>query len=100
MHDFDIIHEMEDFMNISITPELEKFVHAKVESGLYNSASEVMREALRLLAERDEFQRKRVEAMDALIQQGMDSGAGMDPDFVWTEIDAIIHEAKAKKNHV
>lgn len=34
-------------MNISLTPELEKMVQAKVESGLYNNASEVIREALR-----------------------------------------------------
>lgn len=34
-------------MNISLTPELEKLVQAKVASGLYNNASEVIREALR-----------------------------------------------------
>lgn len=34
-------------MNISLTPELEKMVQAKVASGLYNNASEVIREALR-----------------------------------------------------
>ena len=41
-------------MNVSLTPELEKFVCAKVESGRYNSASEVVREALRLLKEHDQ----------------------------------------------
>lgn len=41
-------------MNVSLTPELEKFVSAKVESGRYNSASEVVREALRLLEEHDQ----------------------------------------------
>jgi antitoxin ParD1/3/4 len=40
-------------MNISLTPELDKFVAGKVESGRYNSASEVVREALRLLEEHD-----------------------------------------------
>jgi antitoxin ParD1/3/4 len=40
-------------MNVSLTPELEKFVSAKVGSGRYNSASEVVREALRLLEEYD-----------------------------------------------
>ena len=40
-------------MNVSLTSELEKFVSAKVESGRYNSASEVVREALRLLEEHD-----------------------------------------------
>jgi len=41
-------------VNVSLTPELEKFVSAKVETGRYNSASEVVREALRLLEEHDE----------------------------------------------
>ena len=40
-------------MNVSLTTELENFVSAKVESGRYNSASEVVREALRLLEEHD-----------------------------------------------
>ena len=44
-------------MNVSLTPELEKFVTDKVASGRYTSASEVVREALRLL-EREEKSRK------------------------------------------
>ncbi|HEY3940350.1 MAG TPA: type II toxin-antitoxin system ParD family antitoxin [Bryobacteraceae bacterium] len=40
-------------MNVSLTPELEEFVSAKVGSGRYNSASEVVREALRPLEEHD-----------------------------------------------
>lgn len=36
-------------MHISLTPELESRVKAKVESGLYNNASEVIREALRFM---------------------------------------------------
>lgn len=45
-------------MNVSLTPELEKFVESKVESGLYNNASEVVREGLRLLKEHDEIRLK------------------------------------------
>ena len=41
-------------MNVSLTPELEEFVSTKVQSGRYNSASEVVREALRLLEEHDQ----------------------------------------------
>jgi antitoxin ParD1/3/4 len=40
-------------MNVSLTPDLERFIREKVGSGLYNSASEVVREALRLLVARD-----------------------------------------------
>jgi len=40
-------------MNVSLTPELDRFVARKVESGRYTSASEVVREALRLLEQHD-----------------------------------------------
>ncbi len=40
-------------MNVSLTPELEELVSAKVQTGRYSSASEVVREALRLLEDRD-----------------------------------------------
>ncbi len=41
-------------MNISLTPELEKAVREKVDSGLYNNASEVIREALRHSLQREQ----------------------------------------------
>lgn len=40
-------------MNISLSPELERLINEKVSSGLYNSASEVISESLRLLHEQD-----------------------------------------------
>ena len=45
-------------MNVSLTPELEKLVNEKVRSGLYQTASEVVREALRLLKQRDDEVRR------------------------------------------
>ena len=45
-------------MNVSLTRELEQFVQGKVESGLYNNASEVIRESLRLLKEQDDLRLK------------------------------------------
>jgi putative addiction module CopG family antidote len=41
-------------MKVSLTPELERFVNEKVETGLYQTASEVVREGLRLLKQREE----------------------------------------------
>ncbi len=41
-------------MNVNLTPQLERLVKQKVTAGLYNNASEVVREALRLMAVRDE----------------------------------------------
>jgi len=61
-------------MNISLTPQLEELVKRKVDSGFYVSASEVMREALRLLEERDRFNAMRLEALRAEIKKGLDSG--------------------------
>ncbi|MGD0345708.1 MAG: type II toxin-antitoxin system ParD family antitoxin [Terracidiphilus sp.] len=52
-------------MNVSLTRELDKFVAAKVASGRYTSASEVVREALRLLEEQDS---KIVRAKDSLLR--------------------------------
>ncbi len=42
-------------MNVSLTPQLEQLIHEKLKSGLYHSASEVIREGLRLLEERDQL---------------------------------------------
>lgn len=60
-------------MNVSLTPELETIVDSKVKSGLYNSASEVVREGLRLLQQRDEMHESKVNALRAEIQKGTDS---------------------------
>jgi antitoxin ParD1/3/4 len=61
-------------MNVSLTPQLEDLVKKKVESGLYGSASEVMREALRLLDERDRLHAIRLEELRAEIKKGLESG--------------------------
>ena len=61
-------------MNVSLTPQLEELVKKKVKSGLYGSASEVMREALRLLEERDRIRAMRLEELRAEIRKGLDSG--------------------------
>jgi antitoxin ParD1/3/4 len=61
-------------MNVSLTPQLEELVKKKVESGLYGSASEVMREALRLVDEHDRLRHMRVEELRGEIQKGLESG--------------------------
>ena len=59
-------------MNVSLTPELEKIIQSKVESGRYLSASEVVSEALRLLEERDRIREMRLEELRKEIQIGID----------------------------
>lgn len=57
-------------MNVSLTPELERFVQEKVKSGRYLSASEVIREALRLMEERDKIRELRLAKLQAEINAG------------------------------
>lgn len=57
-------------MNVSLTPELEKMIEKKVKSGRYNTASEVVREGLRLLEEQDVIRRVRLEALRRDIIEG------------------------------
>jgi antitoxin ParD1/3/4 len=59
-------------MNVSLTPELEELVNEKVRSGLYTSASEVIREGLRLLQQQEELRRIKYEALHRDIKAGVD----------------------------
>jgi antitoxin ParD1/3/4 len=59
-------------MNVSLTPQLESYVKQKVASGMYNSVSEVMREALRLLEEHDALKEMKMAALRRDIQEGID----------------------------
>jgi antitoxin ParD1/3/4 len=59
-------------MNVSLTPELEQFVNVKVRSGLYHSASEVIREGLRLLKQKDEVHQTKLEDLRREIEIGID----------------------------
>lgn len=57
-------------MNVSLTPQLEKLVRKKVASGMYNSASEVVREALRLLQQHDRLRELRMKELRKEIRIG------------------------------
>ncbi len=58
-------------MNVNLTPELEALVLRKVESGLYNNQSEVVREALRLLAEQDRLREAHLENLRGTLAEGL-----------------------------
>ena len=69
-------------MNVSLTPELERFVIAKVESGRYNSAIEVVREAFRLLEEHDRARTSQVKEFNQELGRrlaSLDRGERVDP---------------------
>ena len=60
-------------MNVSLTPELDKFVTTKVASGRYTSASEVVREALRLLEEQDKTREARLGGFNRELKRPIDA---------------------------
>jgi antitoxin ParD1/3/4 len=61
-------------LNVSLTPHLEEFIHQTVSSGRYQSASELVRTALRLLEEREQERMARLEWLRREIQKGLGSG--------------------------
>lgn len=83
-------------MNVSLTPELEKFIDAKVESGFYNNASEVVREGLRLLKEHDEIRLKWREQVERGWLQAQ-AGQFVDGDEAFSRIDERIKKARRKR---
>ena len=82
-------------MNISLTPHLEGMIRAKIASGSYNSATEVVREALRLLEEEDQLRSLKLQRLREDIQEGLESGSArvFDPK----EIKRAAREKKSRK---
>jgi antitoxin ParD1/3/4 len=60
--------------NVNLTPELEKFVLARVESGRFENASEVVRAALRTLEREERYYEKKLATLRAAIDEGDASG--------------------------
>jgi antitoxin ParD1/3/4 len=84
-------------MNVSLTPELEKFVADKVKSGLYNNASEVVRASLRLLKEEDDLKAKFREDIEIGWQQAR-AGLGIDGATAQRRIRALLEKIR-KEQH-
>lgn len=87
-------------MNVSLTPELENLVQEKVKSGNYNSASEVIREALRLLKEQDQLREIRREEVRREVMKGVEqikNGEFTTYNSAEEMAESIISRAKSKK---
>ncbi len=83
-------------MNVSLTPALEEMVKNKVASGYYNSSSEVIREALRLLDERDQLKALQLAELRRDINTGIDSlNAGKGKQF---DVEVIKAKGRAARN--
>ncbi|MDP1997093.1 MAG: type II toxin-antitoxin system ParD family antitoxin [Gallionella sp.] len=62
-------------MNVSLPPELEARVRQRVESGMYGSASEVIREALRLFDAYEQVKTAKLDSLRQDIAQGLNDAA-------------------------
>jgi antitoxin ParD1/3/4 len=82
-------------MNVHLTPELEQLVKSKVKTGRYNSASEVMREALRLMEERDQVKamhKDEIRKKIALGLKSLEEGRFSDGEEFFAQTDAELEE--------
>ena len=87
-------------MNVSLTPELERRIAEKVESGLYPTASEVVREGLRLLFAREEDRQAQTMRWQAEIQEGLeelDRGALLPLESAFAEARARIRAHRQQR---
>jgi antitoxin ParD1/3/4 len=87
-------------MNVSLTPELEQFVQTKVQTGRYNSASEVVREALRLLEDHEEARAAQLAKFNQELRrrlESLDRGGGVDPEKVRTRLQKKSGEHRKRR---
>jgi antitoxin ParD1/3/4 len=87
-------------MNVSLTQELEEFVNRKVQSGMYYSASEVIREGLRLLKDQDALREMRLQELRKEIAVGTeqaDRGQFVDGEEAFEKLKAKSAERRRKK---
>lgn len=79
-------------MNINLSPTFENYIRLQLDTGTYNNASEVVREALRLKMQQDEIYQTKLEALRAAIIEGEQSGVAEAFDM-----QGIIEGAKTKQ---
>ncbi len=87
-------------MNISLTRELEQYVQDKLTTGLYTSASEVIRTSLRLMHSQEDMQKQRIAQLNQVIDIGLDQlerGQKVEGSVSHAKMKAKI--AKATKSH-
>jgi antitoxin ParD1/3/4 len=87
-------------MNVSLTPELEELIQERVRSGRYHSASEVVREALRLLEDRDEMRRLRLDEMRKKIAAGLaslDRGEGLPGEPFFDQLNSASDDGNTER---
>jgi antitoxin ParD1/3/4 len=71
-----------------IGDHFEKFIRAQIETGRYASASEVIRDSLRLLENRERLRQIEIEEYREKVKEGMTSGQGIAADDVFDRLEA------------
>jgi antitoxin ParD1/3/4 len=87
-------------VNVSLTPELDAFLQSRVQSGRYQTASEVVREALRLLERQEREREEAFQQLKAKLERGAAQAEGgelLDGEEVFEELRAVIEERRRKK---
>jgi len=87
-------------VNISLTPELDAFLQSRVKSGRYQTSSEVVREALRLLQREEQGRDLAYKQLKARLERGAgqaERGELLDGDRVFEELRELIEERRRAK---
>jgi len=85
-------------MNVQLTPELERLVQSKVQSGLYNSASEVVREALRIMERSDEVRSIQLRELRDRMDRALGESARMEGTDGEPFVQGMLDELDAGQN--
>ncbi len=75
----------------------EAFIKEQIQQGRYASASEVVRDGLRVLEDRERLRAAKLQALRADIQRGADSGAGIDAGAAFSEVRKRIGQAASAR---
>ena len=81
-----------------IGEHFEAFIKEQIQQGRYASASEVVRDGLRALEDRERLRAAKLKALKADIQRGADSGAGIEAGAVFSEVRKRVAEAAASRS--
>jgi antitoxin ParD1/3/4 len=87
-------------MSIELSPELEQLVQSKVASGRYHTASDVLKDALRLLEERELYTALHRDEISEKITKGYESlraGKGVDGEAVFARIEKELDALERKR---
>ena len=90
-------------VNVSLTPQLDAFLQSRVKSGQYQTASEVVREALRLLQHQEKQREESLKQLKAKLRRGAaQAGRGdlLDGDQVFQELRELIDERRRANKKV